>query len=59
VLGVWSTLDDYLGEEQVKLSTDLSSNFTYKKLEGAGHWMMLDKPNKLNTILLNFLNKDH
>jgi len=57
VLGVWSTLDDYLTEAQVKLSTDFASNFTYKKIDGAGHWMMLDKPTELNSLLLNFLNE--
>ncbi|MFK7797390.1 MAG: alpha/beta fold hydrolase [Aureispira sp.] len=44
-------------EAQVTLSADVATNFTYKKLEGAGHWMMLDKPEEVNAILLDYLNK--
>lgn len=57
VLGVWSTLDDYLTEAQVTLSADLVTSFTYKKLEGVGHWMTLEAPDKVNAILLDYLNQ--
>jgi pimeloyl-ACP methyl ester carboxylesterase len=55
VLGIWSNMDEALTETQMKQSTDFAVNFTYKKMEGAGHWMMLDKPTELNSLILNFL----
>lgn len=57
VLGIWSTMDQALTEDQMKQSTDFSTNFTYKKIEGAGHWMMLDKPKEVNLLIPNFLSK--
>ena len=57
VLGVWSALDDYLTEGQLTLSAGLVTDFTYQRLEGAGHWMMLDAPEALNAILLDYLGK--
>jgi pimeloyl-ACP methyl ester carboxylesterase len=27
----------------------------YEKISGAGHWMMLDKPEELNRLLIDFL----
>lgn len=55
VLGIWSNMDFALTEAQMKQSTDFAANFTYKKIEGAGHWMMLDKPDVVNSLILNFL----
>jgi len=55
VLGVWSDLDIYLSEAQVKQSSMVAADFTFRKIEGAGHWMMLDKPDEVNALLLDFL----
>jgi pimeloyl-ACP methyl ester carboxylesterase len=57
VLGIWSDLDFALGEPQMKKSVEHAASFTYKKIEGAGHWMMFDKPDELNSLILNFLNE--
>ncbi len=57
VLGIWSDMDFALTEAQMKQSADFAANFTYKKIEGAGHWMMLDKPDEVNSMLLIFLSK--
>ena len=57
VLGIWSELDDALLEPQMKQSTEFASNFTYKKIMGAGHWMMFEKPDELNSLILNFLDE--
>jgi pimeloyl-ACP methyl ester carboxylesterase len=27
----------------------------YERISGAGHWMMLDKPEELNRLLVDFL----
>ena len=57
VLGIWSDMDVALSEAQMKQSTEFAANFTYKKIKGAGHWMMLDKPAELNSLILSFLNE--
>ena len=31
--------------------------FQYKKITGASHWLMLDKPQELNRLLLEFLER--
>jgi pimeloyl-ACP methyl ester carboxylesterase len=59
VLGIWSNMDFALTEAQMKQSTDFATNFTYKKIEEAGHWMMLDKPAEVNSLILNFLSKQN
>jgi pimeloyl-ACP methyl ester carboxylesterase len=59
VLGVWSDGDAYLTEEQVKTSGErIKGSFQYEKITGASHWMMLDKPNELNRLLLKFLERE-
>ncbi len=57
VLGIWSDMDFALGEAQMKQSTDFVIDFTYKKVEGAGHWIMLDKSMEVNSLILNFLSR--
>ena len=58
VLGIWGTKDIALTEDQMKLSKDYVTHFTYKTIEGAGHWLMLDKPKEVNLLILNFLSKN-
>jgi pimeloyl-ACP methyl ester carboxylesterase len=56
VMGVWSDGDPFLTEAHVSKSYErLSGSWRYEKIEGAGHWMMLDKPDELNRLLLDFL----
>ena len=56
VMGVWSDGDPFLTEDHVKKSPErLSGPWRYEKIEGAGHWMMLDKPAEVNRLLLDFL----
>jgi pimeloyl-ACP methyl ester carboxylesterase len=57
VLGVWSDQDIALLEPQMKLSSDYVQDFTYKKVTGAGHWMMLDQPEQVSQLLLDFLDQ--
>ena len=58
VLGIWSEGDMFLTEAQMRQSIEMATDFTYKKITGAGHWMMLDKPNELNALLLEFINEN-
>ncbi|WP_161599692.1 alpha/beta fold hydrolase [Pseudomonas arsenicoxydans] len=54
-LGLWSSGDTYLWESQVKLSSRfMSAPWRYGRIEGASHWMMLDRAQQVNTLLLDW-----
>ncbi len=56
VLGVWSDEDPFLLEPQMALSAGVvEAPWRYERISGAGHWMMLDKPEELNRLLIEFL----
>lgn len=56
VLGIWSDGDAYLTELPMKTSGErVQGTFRYEKVSGASHWLMLDKPEELNRLLLSFL----
>jgi pimeloyl-ACP methyl ester carboxylesterase len=56
VLGVWSDGDHYCGEMQMQASADhVSGPWRYVRIEGASHWIPLDAPDTLTTLLLDFL----
>jgi pimeloyl-ACP methyl ester carboxylesterase len=55
-MGVWSSGDFALLESQMTASKDyVDGSFRYERIDGAGHWMMLEKPDELNALLLDFL----
>ncbi len=55
-LGVWSSGDDYLLEEQMVRSADhVAGEWRYERIEGASHWLQLDEPDRVNALLLDFL----
>jgi pimeloyl-ACP methyl ester carboxylesterase len=55
-MGIWSTGDFALTEMQM---TDSAENVTglwrYERLDGPGHWVQLEAPQKVNELLLEFL----
>jgi pimeloyl-ACP methyl ester carboxylesterase len=55
-MGIWSTGDFALTETQM---TDSAENVTglwrYERLDGPGHWVQLEAPQKVNELLLEFL----
>jgi pimeloyl-ACP methyl ester carboxylesterase len=56
VLGVWSDRDPFLLEPQMTLSAaTVDGPWRYERIAEAGHWMMLDQPEKLNRLLIDFL----
>ena len=56
VLGVWSDEDPFLLEPQMTLSAGVvEAPWRYERISGAGHWMMLDQPEELNRLLIEFL----
>jgi pimeloyl-ACP methyl ester carboxylesterase len=56
VMGVWSDADPFLLEPQMTLSAAVvEAHWRYERIGGAGHWMMLDQPEELNRLLIDFL----
>lgn len=57
-LGIWSEKDAFLWESQMKNSGKyITSEWQYVRIEQAGHWFMLEQPEKTNWLLLNWLNQ--
>lgn len=55
-MGIWSTGDVALTERQMKESADaVSGGFRYERIEGPGHWVQLEAPDRVNALLVDFL----
>ena len=55
-LALWSSGDRYLTEEPVLESVrHVTGPWRYERIDGAGHWMQLDSPERVNELLLDFL----
>jgi pimeloyl-ACP methyl ester carboxylesterase len=56
VFGIWSSGDRFLTENQMRDSRQyVDGPWRYTRLEGGNHWMQLDVPDRLNPLLLDFL----
>jgi pimeloyl-ACP methyl ester carboxylesterase len=55
-LGLWGSRDNYLLEDQLVRSAEhVTGPWRYKRIEGAGHWLQLDAPERVNQLLIEFL----
>ena len=55
-MGIWSDGDAYLLEEPMKTSGRfVSGGFRYERVDGASHWLQLDRPDEVSRLLLDFL----
>jgi pimeloyl-ACP methyl ester carboxylesterase len=55
-MGVWSTGDIALTEKQMTGSaSQVAGDWRYERIEGPGHWMQLEAPEKVNELLVDFL----
>jgi pimeloyl-ACP methyl ester carboxylesterase len=55
-LGIWSTDDHYLDRERMEKSgAYVEAPWRYEVIEGASHWIPLDAPDRLNELLLDWL----
>ena len=55
-LGLWSSGDDYLLEEPVRRSGEhVTGGWRYERIDDASHWLQLDRPDRVNELLLEFL----
>ncbi|WP_030693902.1 alpha/beta fold hydrolase [Streptomyces globisporus] len=59
VMGVWSTGDRFLTERSMSGTEEyVSGGWRYERVEDAGHWLQLDRPEKVNELLLSFLKEN-
>lgn len=55
VMGIWSSLDPALGEQQMRDSTDyVVGSFRYERIDGADHWLQVTAAERVNALLLDF-----
>ncbi len=55
-LGIWGSADTALTEAQMEGSgAFVDGPFRYERIEGAGHWMQLERPDVVNRLLLEVL----
>ena len=55
VMGIWSSLDPALGEQQMVASHQyVSHSFRYERIEGADHWLQVTAAERVNALLLDF-----
>jgi pimeloyl-ACP methyl ester carboxylesterase len=55
-MGLWSSGDFALTETQMTDSAkSVSGPWRYERIDGPGHWMQLEAPDKVNALLLDFL----
>jgi pimeloyl-ACP methyl ester carboxylesterase len=58
VLGIWSDGDAYLTEPPLRSSGErIKGPFRYARVTGASHWLMIDRPAEINSLLLGFLQR--
>lgn len=55
-MGIWSDGDFALTEANITGSAaHVTGPWRYERIEGAGHWIPLEAPDRLNELLLDFL----
>jgi pimeloyl-ACP methyl ester carboxylesterase len=55
-LGIWSAGDHYLTEDRMIASADhVTGRWHYERIDAVSHWMQLDAPRQVNSMLLDFL----
>lgn len=58
VLGIWSTGDRFLAQDQMKNSARyVNADWHYEKIDGSSHWISLDAPDRLNALLLDYFGR--
>lgn len=57
-LGIWSSGDQYMWEEQMRRSAEwMEAEWRYERMENASHWLTLDRPEEVGRLLLEWLAK--
>lgn len=56
VMGIWSSKDVALVERQMINSAQFCrASWRYERIDGVGHWLPLEAPERLNPLLLDYL----
>lgn len=55
VLGVWSEHDLALTEAQMRRSSEFCDDFRFARVDGAGHWIPQEAPERASELLREFL----
>ncbi|MFB6633524.1 alpha/beta fold hydrolase [Streptomyces sp. NPDC056362] len=59
VMGIWSAGDRFLTERSMSGTAEfVAGPWRFERVEDAGHWMQLDRPGKVNELLLSFLKEN-
>ena len=53
-MGIWSSLDPALGEQQMTDSAHYVTTFRYERIDGADHWLQVTAAERVNALLLDF-----
>lgn len=55
-MGIWGSNDFAMSESQMQRSGEfVKGTWRYERLEGVGHWLSTEAPERVNTLLLDFL----
>lgn len=54
-MGVWSSGDMALTEDQMRRSGEFVDDFRYERIEGVSHWIPVEAPERASGLLLEFL----
>jgi epoxide hydrolase 4 len=55
VLVIWGEMDRYLGLELAEPDRQLVPNVRVERVPNASHWVQLDQPERVNTLMFDFL----
>ena len=57
-LGIWGDRDDFAAEAQMRRSgAFVAAPFEYVRLDGLGHWLQLEAPERVTPVLLGWLDR--
>ena len=57
-LGIWGRADPYLVEGQMRQSgRQMQAAWEYVRIDGAGHWLPLEQPQRIAALALNWFKK--
>lgn len=58
VLGIWGSDDHCLAEDQMARSgRRVSATWRYERIEGAGHWLPLEEPQRIASLAIDSFNR--
>ena len=60
MLGLWSSEDHCLAEDQMaKSGRRMAAPWSYQRIEGAGHWLPLERPDRVADLAIDWFGRHH